>query len=130
MDSDSSILSDLSSDLSSIRSISPPLDYPSPTLTQDTENGELSSSQSKKRSSDTEEQPPTKRRKRPEPKPRKTDTLDLTKDLSSLATEQKDGLHKLLQVLRKRRKIVVIAGAGISVSAGSKSPRDIILMPN
>lgn len=37
-------------------------------------------------------------------------------------TDQKGQLDILLKVLRKRQKIVVIAGAGISVSAGSTCP--------
>ena len=119
MDNDSS-LSELSSDLSDCGSMSPIPDYPSPTLTQDTENGDDLTSTNKKRKRDTQEQPLAKKRRRVEPKPRKTDTLDLGTNPSNLAAEQKDGLHKLVQVLRKRRKIVVIAGAGISVSAGSK----------
>ncbi|KAI1180669.1 DHS-like NAD/FAD-binding domain-containing protein [Nemania sp. FL0916] len=61
--------------------------------------------------------PPPKRR-RVERKPRTTEYLDL----SAAASEQseKDGqlLEQLTHALRKKKKIVVIAGAGISVSAG------------
>jgi NAD-dependent histone deacetylase SIR2 len=35
---------------------------------------------------------------------------------------QEPKLRKLMEVLRSKRKIVVVAGAGISVSAGSMSP--------
>ncbi|KAI1817792.1 DHS-like NAD/FAD-binding domain-containing protein [Poronia punctata] len=60
--------------------------------------------------------PPPKRR-RIERKPRTTQYLDL-----SAASEQseRDGelLEQLMHALRKKKKIVVIAGAGISVSAG------------
>jgi len=62
--------------------------------------------------------PPAKRRKVAEPKDRTTQYLDLRPE-----EEQEDAqaqLDKLLKVLHKKRKIVVIAGAGISVSAGSK----------
>lgn len=62
-------------------------------------------------------QPPVKRRKLAEPKPRTTLSLDLRHDHS--IDDQKPPLDRLLKVLHKRRKIVVIAGAGISVSAGS-----------
>lgn len=46
---------------------------------------------------------------------RTTHYLDLTQDMSD---EDKPQLKRLLDVLHKKRKIVVIAGAGISVSAG------------
>jgi len=62
--------------------------------------------------------PPAKRRKVAGPKDRTTQYLDLRPE-----EEQEDAqaqLDKLLKVLHKKRKIVVIAGAGISVSAGSK----------
>jgi len=62
--------------------------------------------------------PPAKRRKVAEAKDRTTQYLDLRPE-----EEQEDAqvqLDKLLKVLHKKRKIVVIAGAGISVSAGSK----------
>jgi NAD-dependent histone deacetylase SIR2 len=46
---------------------------------------------------------------------RPTERLDLTRDIDE---EQRPQLERLLKVLHKKRKIVVIAGAGISVSAG------------
>ena len=120
MDSDSS-LTDLSSDLSSIGSLSPIPDYPSPVSSQDHDVSNGSSVHiSRKRKLEDEEQQAPKKRKRPEPKPRTTEHLDLTGNGES-PLDQKDQLDKLLKVLRKRRKIVVIAGAGISVSAGSRS---------
>ena len=68
--------------------------------------------------------PPVKRRRTIERKPRVTRYLHLRSTTSvSLATcpaEQKPQLETLLKVLRQKRKIVVIAGAGISVSAGSE----------
>jgi NAD-dependent histone deacetylase SIR2 len=68
-------------------------------------------------SSNDEDPPPAKRRKitPTDPKERTTEYLDLTQDLT---TEDKPQLQRLLNVLHKKRKIVVIAGAGISVSAG------------
>lgn len=46
---------------------------------------------------------------------RTTHYLDLTQDITD---EDRPQLQRLLNVLHKKRKIVVIAGAGISVSAG------------
>jgi hypothetical protein len=52
-----------------------------------------------------------------EPKTRSAEYLDLEAvDLASAGNGQ---LTKLLKLLHKKRKIVVVAGAGISVSAGS-----------
>jgi NAD-dependent histone deacetylase SIR2 len=60
--------------------------------------------------------PPRKRRKIVDPKERTVERLDLTS--AEIDEEQKPQLQRLLDVLHKKRKIVVIAGAGISVSAG------------
>ena len=117
MDDDS--LSDLSSDLSSTRSLSPPQDYPSPDSSQDQEAINLTDHHFIKRALDDTEVPTIKKRKIAEPKPRTTQYLDLSAFPTHCAVEQKSQLDILLKVLRKRRKIVVIAGAGISVSAGS-----------
>lgn len=43
-------------------------------------------------------------------------------DLDSRDDAAEAQLERLLNTLRRKKKIVVIAGAGISVSAGSKSP--------
>ena len=121
MDSDSS-LTDLSSELSSIGSLSPVPDYPTPDSSQEQEAFESGSIKlSRKRGSDNEELPALKKRKKAEPKPRTTQPLNLARDVDKVSVDQAHELERLLQVLRKRRKIVVIAGAGISVSAGSKS---------
>ncbi|KAI5855970.1 Sir2 family histone deacetylase Hst4 [Tricharina praecox] len=59
-----------------------------------------------------------KRQKSP-PKPRETEFLDLrSSDPESIGTDQKRQLDTLMKLLRKKKKIVVIAGAGISVGAG------------
>lgn len=120
MESDST-LTDLSSDLSSVASMSPIPDYPSPVSSQDQEgiNGVFDKT-TKKRSIEEEMTPVSKKRKRSEPKPRTMERLDLSGSVKTVAIDQKTQLERLLRVLRKRRKIVVIAGAGISVSAGSK----------
>ncbi|KAK1769513.1 DHS-like NAD/FAD-binding domain-containing protein [Phialemonium atrogriseum] len=62
----------------------------------------------------TDGPPPAKRRKISPAKPRTTEYVDL----ESLGEEDEAQLDRLLSALRKKKKIVVIAGAGISVSAG------------
>jgi NAD-dependent histone deacetylase SIR2 len=57
-----------------------------------------------------------KRRKTASPKQRKTGYLDLSRP--SVAEDELPQLQRLISVLHKKRKIVVIVGAGISVSAG------------
>lgn len=73
----------------------------------------------------TEPAPEIKRRKVTKSREMKTEYLDLI-SLNSSNDElhhklQDAKLKKLLEVFRAKRKIVVFAGAGISVSAGSKS---------
>ena len=103
-------ISDLSSDLSSAPSspIPPPDFYPTPTPSQDPEIF----------AKVEEDMSPARKRRKVEPKPRITQHLDLTSDASQSRYDQQSSLELLLKTLRKRRKIVVIAGAGISVSAG------------
>jgi len=101
-----------------------PLDYPSPVSSQEQEaNTSADQSQSKKRALEDEGAPVAKKRRTVEPKPRTTEYLNLNTPNSQCATDQKAQLDILMKVLRKRRKIVVIAGAGISVSAGSAYTR-------
>lgn len=101
-----------------------PADYPSPVSSNISETG---LSQSQKRASpediiDGDDQPPTKKQKIAKTKEFKTEYLDLSAlnessdEADHKLNEQK--LRKLTEVLRSKRKIVVIAGAGISVSAG------------
>lgn len=61
--------------------------------------------------------PPPKRR-RVERKPRTTQYLDLSAAASEQSERDDKLLEQLTHALRKKKKIVVIAGAGISVSAG------------
>ncbi|MCJ1312878.1 hypothetical protein MMC25_006554 [Agyrium rufum] len=113
--------SDASSDLSSLRSPTPPLDYPTPPSTQDSTLPYLqdgSASASGKRAFEQGGEPQPKKRRRTEPKPRTTEKLDLRAPNAVYTRETSPGLDRLLKVLQKRRKIVVIVGAGISVSAG------------
>ena len=96
-----------------------PSGYPSPPASQQTS---LSSSPSpdgmdSNTNTDVDCPPPAKRRRIT--KDRSTEYVDLRD--GSVDAEQQADLDHVLHVLHKRRKIVVIAGAGISVSAGSKS---------
>ncbi|KAL8712284.1 MAG: hypothetical protein Q9220_003435 [cf. Caloplaca sp. 1 TL-2023] len=95
------------------------MDYPSPPSTQDSvlEDPETQPS-SRKRSREPEEQEPVKKRRKAEPKPRTTEYIDLQCDRNSTSADQTSQLNTLRNVLKKRKKVVVIAGAGISVSAG------------
>ena len=121
VEDDSSVLTDLSSELSSTRSLSPPANYPSPVSSQEPDIAiNRLADLSQKRPREDDGSVPVRKRKRPNPKPRTTQFLNLMPHQVDLV-EQKEQCDLLLKVLRKRRKIVVIAGAGISVSAGSKS---------
>src|SRR5277367_5162795 len=62
--------------------------------------------------------PPARKRRKLEAKVRPTQTLDLTSETTQSEYDHRVALEALLKTLRKRRKIVVVAGAGISVSAG------------
>ena len=120
--------SDLSSDLSSVGSLSPPpVDYPSPISSQDSSSSNPAACQqlSRKRSREPEDVPPMKKKRKVEAKPKTTEHLNLRNSSESLAADQTEQLKLLLKVLQKRQKIVVIAGAGISVSAGSTCCRII-----
>ncbi|KAI0889257.1 DHS-like NAD/FAD-binding domain-containing protein [Annulohypoxylon maeteangense] len=61
--------------------------------------------------------PPPAKRRRVERKPRTTEYLDL-KAASQQSEKDEKLLEQLTGALRKKKKIVVIAGAGMSVSAG------------
>lgn len=65
-----------------------------------------------------EDLPRPRKRRKTEPKIRTTQYLDLTSDTAQSEYDRRESLDLLLKALKKRRKIVVIAGAGISVSAG------------
>jgi NAD+-dependent protein deacetylase SIR2 len=103
-------VSDLSSDLSSAPSspTAPPDFYPTPTPSQDP--GVCANVE--------EDMPPARKRRKVEPKPRTTQHLDLTFGASQSLYDCHSSLELLVKTLKKRRKIVVVAGAGISVSAG------------
>jgi NAD-dependent histone deacetylase SIR2 len=126
MDSGSS--SPLSSPLSSVRSRSPslPSDYPSPPSSNLSDAGVSSNLRDVLNAVQSSEgPPPAKRQKVMKAKEFKTEYLDLSA-LNESSDEQDhkwadQKLARLMQALRSKQKIVVIAGAGISVSAGSTS---------
>lgn len=62
--------------------------------------------------------PPAKKRRTAAPKDRSARYLDLTKSDAEFTKEDAQQMDRLMVALRKKKKIVVIAGAGISVSAG------------
>ncbi|KAJ9402454.1 hypothetical protein DTO282F9_650 [Paecilomyces variotii] len=101
--------SDLSSPPASPRP--PPGFYPSPPPSQDQDADDFSAARS-------QDERPAKKRRRVEPKPRTTQHLDLSRNDEQSYAQQQAQLDLLKKTLRKHRKIVVIAGAGISTSAG------------
>ncbi|KAH6719323.1 DHS-like NAD/FAD-binding domain-containing protein [Leptodontidium sp. MPI-SDFR-AT-0119] len=121
----SSPLSSISSPLSSVasRSPSPPGDYPSPPSSHESEKGTKAKSRKALHSSDRDDSsPPPKRQRIMKVKELKTEYLDIASliesDNGDVHKNQETKMRKLLDVLRTKRRIVVIAGAGISVSAG------------
>ncbi|KAI9928808.1 hypothetical protein ASPWEDRAFT_168781 [Aspergillus wentii DTO 134E9] len=109
MDDDCSDISELSSPPQS--PLPPPGFYPSPPPSQDAD--ELSSA-----ARGQDEPPARKRRRVAAPKERQTQHLDLSADSGLSREEQQSQVDLLTKTLRRHRKIVVIAGAGISTSAG------------
>lgn len=108
MDYDLSDISDLSSVPSSPRSSPEPTKRYLTPSSQSSQEGEDSTRQ---------DCPPRKKRRRnPLPKERTTQYLSLSKS----SYEQQDQVRLLVETLRHQKDIVVIAGAGISTSAGSK----------
>ena len=107
--SDSSDLSDLSSPPTSPQT--PPEFYPSPPPSQLYEEAS--------RSRPSGQEPARKKRRVSGPKPRTTQHLDLTATAQRSREEQREQIDCLVKTLRRHRKIIVIAGAGISTSAGS-----------
>lgn len=128
----SSSSSPLSSPLSSVATISQPPtpsptgDYPSPPFSSVPDSRVPSEAGD---ALDYDDPPPAKRRKTTQPrstqpKPRTTEYLDLRRygeGTEEQIAQQDAQLKRLVSVLRGKRKIVIVAGAGISVSAGSTS---------
>lgn len=100
--------------------------YPSPPASQQTSNygSPTPDGSDLARHADEDIMPPAKRRR--VSKERITETLNLR--CGDVKPEDQPPLDRLLSVLHKRRKIVVIAGAGISVAAGSQSPPTPVLI--
>ena len=100
--------------------------YPTPPSSQNSEKGTstpASIEDSALSSSDRDGPPPKKRRKTDDNAnasrmPRQTKRLHFERMARDPTLESSIELDRLLKALRKKRKIVVIAGAGISVSAG------------
>lgn len=126
--------SDSDSDLSSLGFSPPPpsprasplpcTSYPSPSATQDSED-EPTLPLSRKRSFASRGDGSaggTPKKRKFDPNNRTTLHLDLTEHGEEELEDHIEELNLMLKTLRKCRKIVVIAGAGISVSAGSKFP--------
>lgn len=115
---DYSILDDDSSDISELSSApaspSPPPGfdfYPSPPASNETQDSCATRGQ--------DDAPPASKRRRVSPKERKTEHLDLSDSATLSYSEQQAQIDLLQKTIRRHRKIVVIAGAGISTSAGS-----------
>ncbi|WEW61638.1 hypothetical protein PRK78_007129 [Emydomyces testavorans] len=111
-------LSDTSSNLSSppASPVPPSEFYPSPPPSQDLGGSSLTISEACPELTQEKAAISSKNRRRTvQPKPRITRHLDLE---FSAHGEQKDHLRLLASTLQKKNKIVVVAGAGISVSAG------------
>ena len=95
--------------------------YPSPPASQRTSQTGSPAPDSMDAStvSDKDGPPPAKRRRiSKEPVERTTEYLDMRS--GEVDPAQQLELDRVVKVLHKRQKIVVIAGAGMSVSAGSK----------
>jgi NAD-dependent histone deacetylase SIR2 len=131
-----SSLSSPSSPLSSLgsRSPTPPVDYPSPPSSNVSDMGASKRSRDEALNfdrdatisePDRDEQPPAKRQRIMKPRELKTEYLNLTmlneSDNGAMHQREDSKVQKLMEVLRNKKKIVVIAGAGISVSAGGKN---------
>ncbi|KAG5980193.1 hypothetical protein E4U55_004284 [Claviceps digitariae] len=91
--------------------------YPSPSSTAASGTSETRSSSKQGEPADDSPRPAKKRRITP-PRERTTTYLDLLKPHEELTHEDSFHMERLLSALRKKKKIVVVAGAGISVSAG------------
>ena len=103
--------------------LSPPQpgDYPLPASSQDYCTAQENHFPSNKHIREGNEQLScSKKQRMTQIKPRITQRLDLYSLSEGSGSHQKSQLDLLQKALRTRQKIVVIAGAGISVSAGSK----------
>ncbi|KAF2735227.1 DHS-like NAD/FAD-binding domain-containing protein [Polyplosphaeria fusca] len=119
-------IADSDSELSVLsHSPSPPPDfmrYPSPSSSMSSKRSSARATPAREitvatpPSSADDNGPPRKKRKTAGPKQRTTQRLHIEDGV--VADDERPQMERLLKVLHKKRKIVVIAGAGISVSAG------------
>ena len=98
----------------------PNVPYPSPPASQQTSQSGSPAPDGMDSASSTDKEGPPPAKRRRVSKERTTEYLDMRRD--EVDEEQRPELDRVLNVLHKRQKIVVIAGAGISVSAGSMAP--------
>ena len=106
-----------SSDLSSLSSMSSQAPSVAGSPSPDAQSAKRSLDEEPEQRDHEQQQAPKRRRTSKEPKPRTTEYLDL--DHPDCETLHADQILHLLKYLRNKRKIVVVAGAGISVSSGS-----------
>ncbi|PYH44478.1 putative SIR2 family histone deacetylase (Hst4) [Aspergillus saccharolyticus JOP 1030-1] len=112
------------SDCSSLSSappspIAPPEFYPSPPPSQETEEATSSGGGGGAAARSQDDLPPARKKRRvAAPKERCTQHLDLSSGASLSYDQQQSQIDYLTKTIRRHRKIVVIAGAGISTSAG------------
>ncbi|KAG5999774.1 hypothetical protein E4U43_001869 [Claviceps pusilla] len=92
--------------------------YPSPSSTAASSGTSETRSSSKQLGTADDSPRPVKKRRITPPRERTTTYLDLLKPHEELTHEDSFHMERLLTALRKKKKIVVVAGAGISVSAG------------
>lgn len=108
MEDDYSDTSDLSSPPASPRP-PPGFVYPTPPPSQDAEESR----------DQCQDLAPARKKRRVEPKERQTQILDLSPTSVLSRSEQQPQIDLLTKTILRSRKIVVVAGAGISTSAGS-----------
>ncbi|KAK3671196.1 hypothetical protein LTR78_008997 [Recurvomyces mirabilis] len=94
----------------------PPVPYPSPPASQQTSEHGTPTPDGMESNTEDGRRPAKRRRISKDPKERTTEYLNLR--AGKLSYEQQDNLDLVMNVLHKRQKIVVIAGAGMSKSAG------------
>jgi NAD-dependent histone deacetylase SIR2 len=117
------------------RSPTPPAGYPSP-ISSSVSDADLSSQSSRAAHGDLpayDGPPPAKKQRLMKPRELATEYLDLCALNDSSCEEEHKAqdrkLRRLVEALRSKRKIVVVAGAGISVSAGSMFSQLSLLHP-
>ncbi len=102
------------------------MDYPTPPSPPSSDNTGIPTAARVRDFHDHDAPPPAKRQRTMKSRDMRTEYLDLgvlsDSDDEAHDHAQDEKLKKLMTALRTKRKIVIIAGAGISVAAGSKLP--------